>query len=613
MVFLTARIPRILTPLLWLSLLGGAWGGETFTLPIFPDTQAMLDARHDKLEMFTKQLQWIVQNRESARIPFVLHVGDIIDFDTRDEHMWKRASDGFGILDQAGIGYALANGNHDGAAVFNRGSAAPGDTHANVRHTVQFNRYFPVRRFTHQVDRFEGRSENAAYTFDAGGLKWLVVTLEFCCRQAPLDWAKTVLPRYPDHNVIILTHYHLNPAGGIVQNNAGYGDLSPQQIFDQFISRYSNVRFVFSGHVVYSATREDRGVFGNRILQMLQNYQSEDSGGGYLRLVEVDPQGGRISGHMYSPYYDKTREDKSRFTFDGVDFVRETALGADLPVHRTKLPAGTIGEPFEASCTVLATPGASGVTLGLGSEASLDAKQFAAAVRFDSAGKVRAGDQLESAASGSVPWVAGKRYLVQFAINPEARTYSAKVTAPDGTESVLARDLSFSPRLAEGSSVDTLEVRLEGTGGGAVRVSPLMLHRPMQVQRLAIAQELTLSGKREPVAGTQTIDGKTETYWVPAEGLGWIQYDLGTVKTIAKLKVAWRELSARGFHYDVQASTNLSTQWMPVLTDRAADATATDWETIDLPDIAARYLRLVVRYSNPEDGSGLAEAELWGF
>lgn len=594
-------------------LVATAFGGERFTLPIFPDTQAMMDGRFGKLEMFTKQVQWIVENREAANIPFVLHVGDIINFDTKDEHMWKRASDGFAVLDAAGIGYALANGNHDNAAVFGRGSAAPGDTHANVRHTVQFNRYFPVRRFSHQVDRFAGRSENAGYTFEAGGLKWLVVTLEFCCRQAPLDWAKTLVPRYPDHNVIVLTHYHLTPRGEIGAKNAGYGDLSPQQVFDQFISRFPNVRFVFSGHVVYAATREDRGVFGNRILQVLQNYQSQDHGGGYLRLVEIDPDTGRVSGHMYSPFYNKTKEDASRFVFEGVDFVREVEYSSGAGSHQTPVAAALGRRAFVASFTVVPASADREITVALGEEASMARGNYAAAVRFTRAGKLMARNGSDYASVTPVSYVAGQRYLFQLSVDPISGKYSAEVTGPGGVKSTLASDYALPAEYTAGREINTSGVELDPLPGGSARVSPVLFYQPMEEKPLAIAEELTVSGKQEPVAGTQTTDGDAGTYWVPADGIGWIQYDLGTVKTISKLRLKWRELSARGFHFDLQASTNLSTQWMPVLDGQAGDAAATDWDEVDFPDIAARYLRLVVRYSNPEDGSGLAEAEVWGF
>ena len=300
----------LFAPLLW---------AEKFTLPVFPDTQCAVNRNND---LFTSQVQWIAANRRALNIPFVLHVGDIVDWDTPDHRMWKNASDGFAVLDKAGIPYALAVGNHDGGAVGPGGSAAPGNVRANLRVTTEFNAFFPVSRFTAQRGRFaEGRSDNAWYTFKAGGLDWLVLTLEFCARQQPVDWAKTVLADHPADNVIVLTHFHLTSKGEISQRNAGYGDLSPQQVYDQLIKPSANVLLVVSGHVDSSASREDKGEKGNIIYQILQDYQTTDNGGGYLRLLEVDTSARTISARMYSPHYDLTKTDASRFSFSGVTFV----------------------------------------------------------------------------------------------------------------------------------------------------------------------------------------------------------------------------------------------------------------------------------------------------
>ena len=214
-------------------------------------------------------------------------------------------------------------GNHDTEAVrHNAGSAAPGNVNQNLRKTFKFNTYFPVSRFPMQRGRYEeGKSDNAWYTFSAGGKDWLVLALEFCARQGPVDWAQAVLADHPNHNAIILTHYHLNPTGEISTRNAGYGDLSPAQIYDQLIRKHANVLMVLSGHVVFSAWRNDEGEKGNRIYQLLQNYQSQDHGGGYIRLLEIDPAAGTISAKMYSPYYNKTIEDFTNFSFSDVKFI----------------------------------------------------------------------------------------------------------------------------------------------------------------------------------------------------------------------------------------------------------------------------------------------------
>jgi len=52
-----------------------------------------------------------------------------------------------------------------------------------------------------------------------------------------------------------------------------------------------------------------------------QNYQEQDNGGGYIRLLEIDPSKGTISAKMYSPFYKISKDDKSQYSFSGVNFV----------------------------------------------------------------------------------------------------------------------------------------------------------------------------------------------------------------------------------------------------------------------------------------------------
>jgi 3',5'-cyclic AMP phosphodiesterase CpdA len=291
---------------------------QKFVIGVLPDTQVEVNI---KPEMFISQMNWLAAKRDSLNMPIVLHVGDIVDFNNVIHY--ERASKGFKILDDARVPYAVCLGNHDTEAVGeNTGSAAPGNTNTNLRQTGRFNSYFPVERFRNQKGRFEeNKSDNAYYIFKAGGLKWLVLSLEFCARPGPVDWANTVIAKYPKHNVIILTHSHLTAKGIIDQRNAGYGDLSPQQINDRMIIKHPNVRFVFCGHTGTSAYRVDTGENGNHIYQILQDYQGEEAGGGYIRLLEIDTKAGTISGKMYSPYYNITKDDYSKISFTGAQFV----------------------------------------------------------------------------------------------------------------------------------------------------------------------------------------------------------------------------------------------------------------------------------------------------
>ena len=290
---------------------------QKFVIPVMPDTQGEVKS---KPEMLHSQLNWIVSMQDSLNIPFVLHVGDIVDFDNISH--WERASTAFEILDDAQIPYVLCLGNHDTEAVGeNSGSAAPGNVNQNLRKTTKFNTYFPVTRLLGQQGRFEeNKSDNAYYTYEAGGYKWLIISLEFCARFGPVKWANKVVADHPDHNVIVLTHYHLNGNGDISERNAGYGDMSPYEIYEVFLKKHPNILLVMSGHTGNSAWRNDRGEFGNRIYQILTDYQNENFGDGYLRLLEINPQRKSITGSVYSPF-NGNEKCEALIRFSRVNFI----------------------------------------------------------------------------------------------------------------------------------------------------------------------------------------------------------------------------------------------------------------------------------------------------
>ena len=290
---------------------------QKFVIPVFPDTQFEVAGNEP---MFTSQMYWIVNHQKELNIPIVLHVGDLTNNRTPDEIQFKTASKGFKILDSAKIAYAITLGNHDNAGSVGRNGTPYKGEEPALRNTKTFNEYFPVSRFPLQKGRYqEGKSDNAWYTFKAGGLNWVVVTLEYCARQGAVDWADKVITNNPKSNVIILTHFHLKPDASIATNPAA--DLNPIAIWDQMIKKHSNVLMVLCGHTGTSEYRDDLGTNGNHIYQILQDYQGEKSGNGLLRLLEIDTKAGTIGAKMYSPFTNVTKSDSSQFVLSNVKFI----------------------------------------------------------------------------------------------------------------------------------------------------------------------------------------------------------------------------------------------------------------------------------------------------
>jgi hypothetical protein len=55
---------------------------QKFVIPVLPDTQNEISGQ---LKMFTSQMNWIANNNKKLNISIVLHVGDIINWQTPDQ------------------------------------------------------------------------------------------------------------------------------------------------------------------------------------------------------------------------------------------------------------------------------------------------------------------------------------------------------------------------------------------------------------------------------------------------------------------------------------------------------------------------------------------------
>ena len=288
---------------------------ETFTIAVIPDVQPEVAKT-----LFKDRLEWLVANQAALNLKMVLQCGDLMNFN--DDVQYAHQSKGLEVLDNAHIPYAMTLGNHDTAAVrVDSGSAATGNVNANLRNTAKYNAYFPTNRFTMLAGTYQaGKIDNAYHTFTAGGLNWVVINLELWARTGAVEWAKSVVTNHPNHNVIFLTHAHLKADSTIQQDKGGYGDNSPQYIFDQAMRPYPNVRLVFCGHTGTHGYRTDTGDSGNTIHQFLQCYH--DNTTNPTRLIEIDSKKGTLTTRVYGASIGQDKQDGSSRTITGIQWVQ---------------------------------------------------------------------------------------------------------------------------------------------------------------------------------------------------------------------------------------------------------------------------------------------------
>lgn len=289
-----------------------------FSFAVMPDTQQEVLSGTDT--RFRNRTDWLVQNRSALDLRFVASSGDVVNWDTPDHLQYVIARNAMRPIETAGIPYALAIGNHDTQATGVGGSARdPARTRELVRDTTVFNQYFTVSQFGAVKGQFEtGKVDNSYSTFEAGGVQWMVLTLELWPRVEAVNWAKNVVAAHPRHNVIVVTHDYIDGNGNIEQS-ASYGATSPQYLFDNLVKQYANIRFVFSGHVGVAGNRVDTGVNGNKIYTFLQTFHSNTTNP--VRLVEIDTAANSLRTWIYAPYNNQTFTEYDR-SFTGIGVVR---------------------------------------------------------------------------------------------------------------------------------------------------------------------------------------------------------------------------------------------------------------------------------------------------
>jgi hypothetical protein len=276
-----------------------------FTIVALPDSQFYTrEINGGSRDIFTAQTQWVVDHQADSNIVFVLHEGDITDGNSASEWAGARAS--ISLLDGV-VPYALAVGNHDGLW-------------SGQNNTALFNQYFPLSQFQN-LPTFGGvfesnRMDNCYHLFSAGGVDWLVFSLEFGPRNVVLSWANQVTTNYPNRRVILLTHAHVysdNTLHGSSTNQLwlptrDYGrQNNGTDVWEKFLRHHANSALVFNGHICSGTSGRVVGVgdYGNRVFQMMADYQILAFGGaGYLRIVQFFPDQDKMSVSTYSPFLD---------------------------------------------------------------------------------------------------------------------------------------------------------------------------------------------------------------------------------------------------------------------------------------------------------------------
>ena len=284
-----------------------------FMIVGLPDTQYYTeDDEHN--EMFDAQTKWIVQNYLDSNIVFVAHYGDVVQHDDEIEDEWIRADTVMAKLENVpglpeGIPYGVDVGNHD--------QDSWGDPNSD---TYFYNQYFGSSRFqgrSYYGGHFGDDNDDHYNLFEVGSLKFIVVFLEFNVFEGdgnPLGWADDLLSEYSDRLAIVVCHRLLVGDDG---TNVDFTD-DGQAVFDA-LENNPNLFLMLCGHSTAEGRRVDQNSAGKNVYTLLSDYQGQNSGDGWMRLMKFVPSENKIYVMTFSPSRNNGEGDwrtgsNSRFT-----------------------------------------------------------------------------------------------------------------------------------------------------------------------------------------------------------------------------------------------------------------------------------------------------------
>ncbi|WP_437222770.1 metallophosphoesterase [Planctomicrobium sp. SH661] len=289
----------------------------SFSIVVIPDTQSYRGEgvkggkpdNHDPVTnpIFEAHTKWIAANLDRQSIAFVSHVGDIVDIN--EPRQWKVAQECMDGI-HGKVPYGISVGNHD--------MTSEGDSSL-------FQEFFPKSRFqdcswyggcfepADANSKISANNANSYQLFSAGGRDFLFMHLECNAPEDVVEWANGVLAANRDRMAFVTSHMGWGPELH-PQEDAGYitdpkGRMkwikihgkrgnSPQQLWEKCYSKHPNLLAVFSGDQsrTQALSASTPGEQGNLVHEILQDY-----GSGWLRLIRIFPEEGRMDIITFDP------------------------------------------------------------------------------------------------------------------------------------------------------------------------------------------------------------------------------------------------------------------------------------------------------------------------
>lgn len=329
---------------------------SSFTLAVLPDTQfysryatsdegRQFQTRYGS-EPFSAQNQWLVDSQDELGIPFVTHLGDVVDQANKPQQ-WAVADTAMKVLEQGDLPYSVLAGNHDVLSPCEGGEWCS-ELNRDLK-AEPFPRTFPTSRAEAQPT-FGGRDATGFHeyhVFERAGQEYLVLALSWQASDQGMAWAQEVIDAHPGLPTILTSHQILNiGADGVTPVDTPFG----KRLWDRLIAKNNQIFMTLSGHHHGNANRVKLNDAGAPVLQVVNDYQMAFQGGnGYLGLYEFDFTNAQIHANQVSPWVrQKPAETITQFDQAVLRGPNEQySVPFDLTKRFTQIDAGFTAPPAD--------------------------------------------------------------------------------------------------------------------------------------------------------------------------------------------------------------------------------------------------------------------------
>lgn len=243
---------------------------------------------------FDVQTQFFADNHKALNMPFVTHLGDVVD-EADVDASWDIASRAMKRLEDANVDYSILPGNHD---LHMRGEKSAFETYFPISR-VDDNSTFGGR-FTSPNDLSGQKVESEYHVFEAEGQEYVVLALGYRADDATLEWAQRVIDANPTRPVILTAHEISDIDGeGKTFYSADYGE----HLWDKLIRKNDQIFLTIAGHHHGAGHHLSTNDAGHQVINILQDYQMAYLGGNGLGgLLQFDLTGNKLDMRAFSPW-----------------------------------------------------------------------------------------------------------------------------------------------------------------------------------------------------------------------------------------------------------------------------------------------------------------------